>query len=79
MKAVSMTFSVPEEINRSLHALIERRGLSRFVSEAIAKALESKKSDLKAAYLAANEDADLKQSNADWEGLDIEGFDETIS
>lgn len=79
MKAVNVTFSVPEEINNALHSLVERRGLSRFVSDAIAQALEGRKHSLKQAYLAANEDLDLVQSNLDWEGLDVEGFDETIS
>jgi hypothetical protein len=76
MKTVNVTFSIPESINMLLHSFVEKRGLSRFVTKAIEKALEEKKNLLKAAYLAAENDPDLKEVMNDWAALDGEDWNE---
>ena len=73
---VNVTFSIPENINTLLHALVEKRGLSRFVSSVLAHALEEKQQSLRAAYIAANKDPDRKSIIEDWAALDSEGWDE---
>lgn len=75
MKTVNVTFSIPEEINIALHACVEKRGLSRFVTHAIEKALKSKKNSLKAAFLDAENDPDDKAAIEDWAALDGEPWD----
>jgi metal-responsive CopG/Arc/MetJ family transcriptional regulator len=76
MKSVTVTFSLPKELIDQLHAFVERRGLSRFVSLAIEKALQEEKEALKAAYAAANQDPDRRELIEDWSALDSEGWNE---
>ena len=40
-KIQNQTFSLPEEIATDLHSLVKRREMSRFVADAICKALET--------------------------------------
>lgn len=76
MKTINVTFSIPENINVLLHTFVEKRGLSRFVSMAIEKALEEEKRILKAAFKEAEEDPDTKKIISDWSELDGEDWDE---
>ncbi len=75
MKTVNVTFSIPENLNVLLHSFVEKRGLSKFVSKAIEMALEEEKNNLKAAFRAAENDSDLKETMNDWAALDGEGED----
>lgn len=75
MKTVNVTFSIPENINVLLHTFVAKRGLSKFVSKAIERALEEEKNTLKAAFRAAENDPDLKETLADWGALDGEDWD----
>lgn len=75
MKSVHVTFSIPENINILLHTFVEKRGLSKFVTKAIEKALEEEKNMLKAAYTEAENDPDLKETMDDWAALDGENWD----
>ena len=72
-KTVNVTFSIPETINASLHSLVEKRGLSKFVTKAIESALERKKNNLRAAFREAERDPDTKETLDDWAALDGEG------
>lgn len=74
-KTINVTFSIPENINMLLHSFVEKRGLSKFVTKAIEKALEEEKTDLKAAFRAAENDPDLKEIMDDWSALDGENWD----
>lgn len=76
MKRKNVTFSIKENINLMLHAYVEKRGLSRFVNDALEDALEKRKKDLKAAYLEAENDPDSKEIIDDWAALDGENWDE---
>lgn len=75
-KRVHVTFSIPEDVNRLLHSVVEKRGLSNFATKALEKALEEEQQTLKKAYLAANNDPDRKKVIDDWAGLDSEGWDD---
>jgi hypothetical protein len=75
MHTVNVTFSIPENINILLHSLIEKRGMSQFVSKTLEKALTEKKESLKAAYAAANQDPDRKSTIDEWETLDTEDWE----
>ena len=57
-----------------LHAFVEKRGFSKFVTSAIRRALGEKNS-LKAAYREAEEDQDAKETMDDWTALDGEDWD----
>jgi hypothetical protein len=74
MKSVNVTFSIPEDINMMLHSFVERRGLSKFVTKAIEKALKAEKDKLKAAFREAENDLDLKETMDDWAALDGEDW-----
>jgi len=74
MNTVNVTFSLPEPLIRQLHAVVKKRDLSRFVSKAIEKALNEAQEILKAAYAAADKDADRNKVIEDWSLLDIEDW-----
>jgi F0F1-type ATP synthase membrane subunit b/b' len=75
-KNINVTFSIPENINMLLHSFVEKRGLSKFVTKAIEKALEEERNNLKAAFKDAENDPDLKETMADWAALDGDVWDE---
>ncbi|NGX54448.1 MAG: hypothetical protein KR126chlam2_00059 [Chlamydiae bacterium] len=75
-KTVNQTFSIPLEVVEDLHVYIKRREMSRFVSEAIKKELESKKEELKQAYIAMAKDKDQDKVAKEWEGTLADGLDE---
>ncbi len=76
MKNINVTFSIPEPINALLHSLVEKRGLSRFVTKAIEKALAEEQLKLKIAYSAADKDLDRKEVLEDWSSLESEEWRE---
>ncbi len=75
-KKIHVTFSIPEEVNSMLHTVVEKRGLSEFVTKALRKALAEERDSLRKAYAAANEDPDRNDVINDWSALDTEGLDE---
>ena len=76
METITVTFSLPRKLNRRLHKFAPKRGLSKFVSKAIEQALDDKEDELVAAVREAEKDPDRNELIADWEGLDVEGWDE---
>lgn len=74
MKTINVTFSIPKDINVLLHSFVEKRGLSKFVTKAIEKALMAEKDKLRAAFKAAENDPDLKEIMDDWAALDGEDW-----
>jgi len=75
-KKISVTFSIPVELNNMLHSMIDRRKLSRFVTQALEHALNEQKQALKEAYLQASKDPDRLKTIKEWESLEGEGWDE---
>lgn len=74
MKHKNITFSIPEDLKAMLYAYTNRRGLSRFISEAIRRALEeekfAKEKELDAAYEAANQDPSRLKTLENWNVID---------
>jgi len=74
MKHQNVTFSIPEDLKATLLAHVDKRGMSRFISAAIRKALEEEKRKkekaLDAAYEAANQDPDRIETMRDWDTSD---------
>lgn len=75
-KKVHVTFTIPEDVNALLHSVVEKRGLSEFVTKALKKALQEERDALKKAYAAADQDPDRKELLDDWSDLDSDGWDE---
>ena len=74
-KKVNQTFSIPLDISNELHAFVKRREMSQFVSEAIQKELEAKKTELRRAYFLAKEDNGQKEAANDWNHTIADGSD----
>lgn len=70
MRHQNITFSIPEDLKAVLLTYVDKRGMSRFISNAIREALEQenhqKEVELDAAYKAANQDRDRKKALKDW-------------
>ena len=75
MKKINVTFSIPEETNERLHALIGRKKLSAFVTVALDNALEDMMESLKKAYAEAERDPDRKKIIEDWKDTETEGWE----
>lgn len=73
-KTVNQTFSIPKEVAHELHVYIKRREMSRFVSEAIVNKLESKKKELRQAYIAMSRDESQSKTMKEWEGTIADGI-----
>jgi len=65
----NQTFSLPVEITTELHSLIRRREMSSFVADAIRQKLESKKKELRDAYISANRDSGQMEAIEEWASL----------
>lgn len=74
MRHQNITFSIPDDLKVSLQAHVSNRGMSRFISSAIRKALEEdelkQEQELDAAYEAANHDSERLETLHDWNKLD---------
>lgn len=71
---VNLTFSIPTELSQELHTYVKKRGASRFVAEAIKRALEEKKNKLKNEYLMANDDEGQREAAEDWDSTIGDGI-----
>lgn len=78
MNTVNITFSISKEVSEELCAAIAKRRMSRFVSEAIRKALsdEKKRKNLAQEYLDANTDEGQTEIFKDWESAMADGISE---
>ncbi len=74
MRHKNVTFSIPDDLKSILYAHVRKRGMSRFISNAIRKALEEEKAikekELDAAYEAANQDSDRLEVLQEWNAVD---------
>jgi hypothetical protein len=68
-KKISVTFSIPVELNNVLHSMIDRKKLSHFVAQALEYALNEKRQVLKEAYIQANKDPDRLKTIKEWEDI----------
>lgn len=72
----NQTFSLPIEVSNELHSLVKRREMSRFVTDAIRKELDTKKQELRNAYILANRDPGQIDATTEWQGTLADGVDE---
>lgn len=74
MRHQNITFSIPEDLKTSLLNHVDKRGMSRFISNAIQKALEEderkKEQELDSAYEAANQDLERMETIQEWNSSD---------
>lgn len=71
----NITVSLPQELIAELHVFVQKRGISRFVEEAIIEKMECKKSALEQQYIDAAKDVERNRAFADWETLANDGLD----
>lgn len=74
MRHENITLSFPADLNALLHIKISRRGISKYVAEAVRKALEEDEKKelmkLEAAYEESNEDRERQDVIDEWKDLD---------
>jgi metal-responsive CopG/Arc/MetJ family transcriptional regulator len=75
----NISLSLPQELIAELHVFAQKRGISRFVEEAIIEKLESKKSSREQQYMNAARDQERNREFADWDTLAGDGLDEQNS
>jgi hypothetical protein len=75
MNTINRTFSIPIHLDRDLNRFVKKRGMSRFVSEALRKGLEEKRNSLKKAYKMASEDEGQNAAYQDWSETMGDGTD----
>lgn len=73
-KHENITLSFPTDLTALLHIKISRRGISKYVAEAVKKALKEDQErellKLETAYEEANKDPDRLEVMEDWKILD---------
>ena len=75
MKKVNVTFSISPAVHKALQKFVGRKNMSLFVSNAISKALEAQKLELKNEYLRAAQDPGENEAIEDWSPLEVEGWE----
>ncbi len=71
----NQTFSLPIEVSIELQSMVKRNERSRFVADAIRKELESRKQQLRDAYISANKDPGQIEATDEWQGTLADGTD----
>jgi hypothetical protein len=72
MATRKMTFSLPEELARSLLKRVPARDRSRFLARALEKSLREQEASLVRACLAANGDPRAKAVETEWDRVQDE-------
>lgn len=76
MSTHKATYTLPEEVLHELNTYVEQRQRSRFVSEAIRRALDIEKKKLEDAYRSAAADRSRLDEIEEWSSTEIEGWNE---
>lgn len=76
MKNVPITLTLPENVVRDLHLYISRRGISKFVTKAVEKSLETAKQKLAREFREASQDKERNSEIELWDSLSNEGLNE---
>ena len=85
MKHENITLSFPSDLTALLHRKVPRRGISKYVADAVRKALEEEEQkqmlQLEAAYEAANKDRHRLKTIEEWKTIEnvdsVEGWEWT--
>ncbi len=67
MKNEHMTISIPSDIKRELYQYVAKRGISRFIAEAVVEKLRGKKLSLDEQYRQAGMDEERNREFKVWE------------
>ncbi len=67
MKHENMTISIPQDVKQELYRYIQKRGISRFITEAVIEKLKAKKLSLEEQYRLAAQDEERNQEFKEWE------------
>ena len=67
MKNEHMTISIPSDIKRELYQYVAKRGISRFIAEAVVEKLRGKKLSLDEQYRQAGMDEEMNREFKVWE------------
>lgn len=73
-KHENITLSFPSDLTSLLHSKVPRRGISKYVADAVRKALEEEEQkkmlQLEEAYEAANKDRDRSKTVEEWKAIE---------
>lgn len=75
-KKINRTFSIPIEVSNELHVYVKQREMSQFVSDAIRRELETKKTQLRQEYADMKNDPAQREIMQDWEPTIGDGIDQ---
>ena len=75
-KHQNITLSISKDVVAELHLFTQKRGISRFVEEAIVEKLQAKKTSLEQQYIEAAQDEERNKTFAEWDAFSGEGLDE---
>ncbi|MBS0655467.1 MAG: hypothetical protein JSR46_06810 [Verrucomicrobia bacterium] len=76
VKHSNITLSLSQELIAELHHFVKKRGISKFVEEAVTEKLQLKKSSIEEQYIEAAKDEERNKVFAEWEALSGDGLDE---
>lgn len=76
MKNVPITLTLPESVVRDLHLYTSRRGISKFVAQAVEERLETAKQTLAREFQEASQDEERNSEIELWDSLNDEGLNE---
>ena len=76
MKNIPITLTLPENFVRDLHLYISRRGISKFVTKAVVKGLETEKQKMAREFREASQDEERNAEVELWDSLSDEGLNE---
>jgi metal-responsive CopG/Arc/MetJ family transcriptional regulator len=71
MKHERITISIPQNIKRELYLYVKKRGISRFITEAVIEKLKERKLSLEEQYKLAAQDEELNREFKEWEDATI--------
>jgi metal-responsive CopG/Arc/MetJ family transcriptional regulator len=72
----NITISLPQKIVKDLHLFVKKRGISKFIEEAVTEKLEAKKSIKEQQYIDAANDQERNQIFQEWDALASDGINE---
>lgn len=75
-KHSNITLSLSQAVIDELHVIVKKRGISRFVEEAVTEKLHRKKSDLEQQYIEAAKDEERNKVFLEWEHMIGDGLNE---
>ena len=73
-KQQNITISLPQRIVKELHLFVKKRGISKFIEEAVTEKLEAKKSMKEQGYIDAAKDETRNAIFEEWESLASDGL-----